>query len=243
MHLVTCGDVSEGRPGNHGVADMAGPIAGPSLEGRQAVLFDTLAARSASLGRMYLGVLAALERGDPESLVQSSHSMRELLEKLPSVFEQVPQERSGPSLKEAANTLLANLERAQRNSRCWSEERWEGEIDGPLRKFLEKALRAFSDVVAAMKPPRRTERTELLRRVDASPLPMPQVVEHLRVQEWEMHAGFFQGVAHHTLEVELEEFRSMVWQCEQFLLDRLVPRTFDDRRQIAAIVAEVESGD
>ena len=216
---------------------------GPPLDGRQSALFEVLAAKNEILSQMYLGALDAMGRGDPESLVHSGHSMRELLEKLPVFFDEVPQERAGPSLKDAARTLLDHLNRAKRNSNCWSDDQWSGEIDAPLKSLLSKGLTKFADVVAAMKPPRRSERKELLRRVDGGPLPMPEVVEDLRVKEWETHAGFFQGVSHHTRTVQADEFRSMMWQCEQFLLDRLVPRTFDDRADIAAIVREVERGE
>lgn len=214
----------------------------PPLDGRQATLFEALASRSDRLGQIYLGVLSALERGDSESLAQSAHSMRELLEKLPTFFDEVPQERVGPTLKQAANTLLDHVERAKRSSRCWSDGKWEGEIDAPLRKLLDKGLETFSAVVAAAKPPRRAERTALLRRVDASPYPMPQAVEDLRIKEWEAHADFFQRLSHHDITVEIEDFRGRLWRCEQFLLDCLVPRTFDSRAEIAAIIAEVEGG-
>jgi len=192
---------------------------------------------------MYLGAIGAVARGDPESLVHAAHSMRELLEKLPTYFEEVPREKDVPSLKQAAKALVDRIESAKRSSACYSEHRWSGEIDGHLSRLLEGGLTRFASVVADQKPPRRLERTELLRRVDGSPLPMPEEIERIRIEEWERYIGFFQGVSHHSVPVDAPRFSSMLWQCESFLLNQLAPRTFEDRAAIAALVTEVERGD
>ena len=221
---------------------LPGPAARPVLDGLRLTLFEALSSKRPVLGQMYLGALAALDRGDPESLAQGAHSMRVLLEKLPTYVEGIPQERRSPSLTEAARNLATSFNQAKDTSGCWTDDDWRGEIDASLRKLLRNGLPSFLAVAAAMKPPRRTERAELLRRVDDGPLPMPAVVEELRIAEWEVYSGFFQGVSHHTRETSTEEVANMMRRCEQFLLDRLVPRTFENRAAIAAIIAEVEHG-
>ena len=165
---------------------LPGPAARPVLDGLRLTLFEALSSKRPVLGQMYLGALAALDRGDPESLAQSAHSMRELLEKLPTYVEGIPQERRSPSLTEAARNLATSFNQAKDTSGCWTDDDWRGEIDA--------------------------------------------------------YSGFFQGVSHHTRETSTEEVANMMRRCEQFLLDRLVPRTFENRAAIAAIIAEVEHG-
>ena len=135
---------------------LPGPAARPVLDGLRLTLFEALSSKRPVLGQMYLGALAALDRGDPESLAQSAHSMRELLEKLPTYVEGIPQERRSPSLTEAARNLATSFNQAKDTSGCWTDDDWRGEIDASLRKLLRKGLPSFLAVAAAMKPPRRT---------------------------------------------------------------------------------------
>lgn len=213
----------------------------PAASPHRQTLLTALSDQEVALGEMYRGAVAALAYEYPEAIAQCAHSIRELLEKLPTYFD-VPKERSGPSLTEAAKGLKTDLDRAKQNSKCWSGSAWDGNLDGALKRFLKRA-EMFMVVLDEMKPPRRGEAQRFLREVDSGPYPLPQSIEEIRLAEWERYRSFFQGVAHHQNLISRDEFLAMFWRCEEFLLNQLVPRTYEDRSTIANIVAEVERGD
>src|SRR4029077_18363670 len=72
-----------------------------ALDGRQKTLVEALSEKDARLGQMYVGALMVLEnQGNPESLAQACHSLRELMEKIPRWYEAVPAPEQVPRLND-----------------------------------------------------------------------------------------------------------------------------------------------
>ena len=71
-----------------GIASLNGPTA---LSWNQRTLLQVLVEKDQSLGSMYIGAIMARAATDnPDHLSQASHSLRELIDRLPEHFEGVP---------------------------------------------------------------------------------------------------------------------------------------------------------
>jgi len=210
---------------------------GAGVTGRQLALVEAFGDRP-DLTRYYLGARRVLQdETNPDRLAQAAHSVRELLEKLPNYFD-VPAEKGDRSLKAEAKNLAVVWDRTVKNSRCYDSERWSGEIDGSLHKFLRKAMEFFK-WLGDERPARVDQAREFLRATDASPYRMPVAIERLRLAEWDEYRNFFVGIAHHGT-ATFDDVEQWLASLEDFLLRQLVPRTFEDRDEIRRIVAEAE---
>src|SRR5262249_23213944 len=57
---------------------------------------------------------------------------------------------------------------------------------------------------------------------------LPGPIENLHVEEWDRIRGYFENVSHHNASAKAEGFELWLSTLERFLLDRFVPRTFED---------------
>jgi hypothetical protein len=209
------------------------------LSGSQRALQSALARRSVVLERMYIGGLAVLwDEANPDRFALCAHSLRELIEKLPQHFN-VPQQAMTESLKAKVNELLPHWDRAQKGS-CHKDGVWDGAIDNLLKAFLRR-LGGFLEWHTTHHRRRNAEAVDALRKFDATGRALPPPLEALNVAALEQMRDFFQKVAHHRRVVEHGEF--VAWQdsLERFLLDRLVPRTFEDFEEIDQLIDEVSN--
>jgi hypothetical protein len=206
------------------------------LSGSQRALRGALAGRSAVLERMYIGGLTVLHSdANPDRFALAAHSLRELIEKLPEHFN-VPQQAMRESLKAKVNELLPHWDRARRGS-CHDGGVWDGAIDNVLKAFLGR-LAGFFDWHTTHHRRRNAEAADALRRFDAAGRALPPRLEALNVEALEEMRDFFQKVAHHRREVAHGEFVVWLDALERFLLDRLVPRTFEDFEQLDQLIDE-----
>lgn len=114
-----------------------------------------------------------------------------------------------------------------------------GDIDIALENFLKKVHEFFA-WIKIDRPTRKQSAANVLRKLDLLNRPLPKVIENLRVDEWEEIHNYFQGVSHHNLSATIEDFESWCATLEAFLLDRLIPRTFEDHTKIDEIIREGE---
>ena len=117
---------------------------------------------------------------------------------------------------------------------------WDGPIDNPLRKFLRR-LGQCLDWFASHHPRRREEIGGMLERLDGSAGVLPPPLASLNIDAWTQIRDFFVGVSHHRVACKESDIRQWLDALERFLLDRLVPRTFDDFNDIDSLLDE-ESG-
>lgn len=212
------------------------------ISGQQQTLYQALIDQDPKLAAMYFGALSVLEqRSNPERLVLASHNLREMMEKLPKYFN-LPVNANRLSLKEKVRELIRKSDKATQNSNCHTNDGWCGEIDGPLREFLTE-VNEFSGWFNEVQPTRKQSIAKVIRGLDPSGHALPEPLENKQLRVWDKSNGYFQGVSHHTKDGIQEEFDEQLSILENFLLDRLSPRTFDDFAAIDKLIKEVEEGD
>ena len=214
-------------------------ISRPSLSGQQRALYEALVKKDQRLANMYRGALLVLDHTDnPEHLVHASHSLRELMEKLP-IYLDVPIPRSLPTMKEKVQKLGQIWNHTLKHSKCHGNPGWQGTIDRPLLKLLT-GMEEFFRWFAMEHPTRRQRTSKVLQSLDPVGLPLPKPIEDLRIKEWDRCREYFQAVCHHSKIGEVDDFKMSLASLERFLLDQLLPRTFEDHSVLDQIIREGE---
>ncbi|HVM62333.1 MAG TPA: hypothetical protein VMV72_15850 [Verrucomicrobiae bacterium] len=229
-------------------ASVAAPsISSLQLTGRQEALLRVLAERDRRLGQMYSGALHALcQKENPELRVQAAHSIRELLEKTLTysnlALEENPRkkQRGQPNLKQRAQSLTEIWKKRAKRCQSFDGGKWDGPVDTHLRKIL-RAVSEFAEGVDTDYPKRKEKIRNLLRKSDLIKTALPNRIETLRVEEWQLCYEYFEGVAHHNPNVDEKDFNGWLDNLERFLLDQFSPRTFQDQTAIDRIIKEGES--
>lgn len=217
------------------------PVVVFSLAGQQLALHEALAEKHPDLAVMYRGaLLALLQEQNPERFTQAAHSLRELMEKLPT-FAAVEMPAHGETLKQKVSGLKDQWQKAVRRTSCRHDGGWDGPVDAPLFELL-RGMETFFEWFAQHMPHRRDEAGTLLRVIEVSQQPLPRPLAERNVDLWMDIREYFQAVAHHR-QSDVSEFNQWQGAFELFLLDRLRPRTFADFDAIDAIVEAGEAGD
>jgi hypothetical protein len=209
------------------------------LSGQQLALYGTLAKRDASLARMYHGALFVLKQSEnPDRFALAAHGLRELMEKLPRYLD-VPKETKSIGMTAKVRTLYRSWRSTIKKSMCHNNGTWSGKIDKGLQSFLKETQQFFA-WVETERPSRKQSAAKILQILDPLERPLPAPIEKLRVDEWDRIHNYFEGVSHHNFPAAVEEFASWLSVLEYFLLDRLIPRTFEDHEKIDQIIREGE---
>lgn len=209
------------------------------LSGNQLTLYGALHAKGAILGTVYHGALSVLQQGgNPDRLALAAHGLRELMEKIPRYLD-IPQEKPLPNMLEKVRNLHESWLDTVKRSNCLKGDRWNGAVDKYLEKFL-KRTHDFFQWVQDSRPKRKQAAAAVLRKLDPLPFALPKAIEELRVNEWEYIHNYFERVSHHNGIAAIEEFTGWLTTLERFLLERLIPRTFEDHARIDKIIEEGE---
>ena len=209
------------------------------LSGHQQTLYGALHAKGVMLGIMYHGALSVFqETGNPDRLALAAHGLRELMEKIPRYLD-LPQEKSSSNMLGEVRGLHDSWRDTVTKTNCLKDGRWSGAVDKFLERFLKRS-QEFFQWVEDNRPKRKQYAAAVLRTLDPLPYPLPYAIEKLRVNEWECIHDYFEKVSHHNGVVTIEEFTSWLANLERFLLDCLVPRTFEDHVKIDEIIEEGE---
>jgi len=212
------------------------------LSGQQRAMYESLLGKDPTLARIYLGALMVfISRSNPDFLALSAHGLRELMEKLPQ-FVDVEIKARKEKLGEKVRSLEQSWLSAVSKTKCYNSQKWCGEIDSPLARFLGRAG-GFFQWFAGHIPRRKEEAAQTLRELEGSGRLLPEPLEELNVESWDRMWDFFVSVAHHNnkKDISAKEFAQWVDGLERFLLDRLRPRTFADLDLIDIIIREGES--
>ena|ERR1043166_4209361 len=219
-----------------------GPDQPPSLSGRQRILVDALERKSQNatiaIG-MYLEAMRALRRMDSlEAHHVAAYELREFMNSLPRVLD-LPVVQFD-QIMNRIRTFIDRWGTATKASACLKDGKWDGQIDDQLRRALT-STREFVEWVEHQVPTRRIETSAVLRKLFPSERPMPTALLDIRVNEWSDLLRYFNNVAHHDSRPDVVEFDRRVQSLEEFLLDLLAPRTFEDQDEIDRLIRETEA--
>lgn len=213
------------------------------LSRTQEELRDALARVDPRLGSIYAGGLRVLEDdSNPDRLAQSAHSMRELMEKIEEWFARKTEGNGGRKRPAPLKAEIGQVEvlflRRKRQTGCYSDESgWTGEIDHHLRKVLDR-LDGFFEWFAEEYPRRRALFEQMLIGLDPSGLVFPPPLVDNSWRQWRKIRDYFVNVSHHRRDTSLDTLREQTERLENFLADRLLPRTSAELDVIDAIIEE-----
>lgn len=205
----------------------------------QRQLLEALNATNHMLGNIYRSGLECLQREDlPDQAAIVAHEFRELMEKLPRAFD-LPVHTS-VQLRPRLRGLATSLERAKAESRSYTDDNWDGEIDEPLRGFLSDAERLFEEAEADLRS-RREAATALVRAGESGRAPMPEALEKREVNTWNDLEVYFQNVSHHRHQTTVRELEAQVGDLEGLLVSRLKVAAIEEYDEIDRLVEEGEA--
>ncbi len=215
-----------------------GDVRSLELSGRQQLLYRALNEKSQEIAELYQSALRVLADGsNPGRLFLTAHAIREMADRLPK-FLDLPTLAEQGRLGDRVSALEVTWVNATK-SQCRKDGQWAGEIDDPLRKLLE-ALQEFFQWWKDNRPRRRDVAARLFRSTDPSGMPLPKTLEQKRADRWLTLRDYFVRVAHQSSTTE-EEFRLVLSELEQILLDSLYRRPLEDFLAIDALLAEEAS--
>jgi hypothetical protein len=195
-----------------------------------------LKATTPRLTAYYWEAIRALREGDDEIRYSiAGHALRELQNGLPNYLN-VPEVSGGLGeffgwVRDAWQPLA--LRRVGKEA----AEPWvETTTDPALEHFLG-TLDGKIKTYAAAYPRRRDMHQSALARLDPGLGQTPDTVQKVIVSTWMRLQDTFNSATHSS---NPEEFEPAVEAFEDFLIDRLAPRTFEKRDAIKALVQEAE---
>ena len=182
------------------------------------------------------GLIVLADSANPDRFSLCAHAIREMMEKLHeylNVSVQAQRESLKPKVQDLANTWSA----IPKNPAPSETQRTDGIVDRRLEVFLRKATEFF-EWFSKHNPTRRKEVHGALALLDGSGRSLPAPLAELNVDAWTTIRDFFVNVAHHRHDTTNEDFSAWLDALERFLLDRLLPRTFEDFAEIDALLKE-----
>lgn len=222
---------SEGLRDGH----VAAPV-GSVLKSHEKALLGKLLEKDPGLARMYRGALHALhQKENPERLVLAAHEIRELMEKVPRAVD-IAVKPDRP-LGEEVRLLCQDWKRVkplvhEKEGRLCCEVMAKLKFVQSMEEFLERYDGNSTSRLEKVKV--------LVRKLDPSGRQIPEPLEGQHARFWGMLRDYFVKVAHHGESSE-EELMGYLNELENFLLARLIPRTFDDMDAIDALLDEAET--
>ena len=209
------------------------------FSGQQLALYKALAKKNILLATIYSGAISVYgQNTNSDRLALAAHGLRELIEKLPRYLD-MPMDVKLLNMMETIRPFQASWISAK-TSACLSNSSWKGEIDSPLQTYLEQSDVFFTWLVTN-RLTRSQQVGKVVRHLDPQGRPLPSAIEELRIRELDHCRDYFEAVSHHSGETLSEKFDQWLAVLEIFLLDRLSPRTYEDRSLIDEIIREGEA--
>ena len=204
------------------------------LTGQQRVVLEALKGKETEdypLSKWYLGALYALENSyNPDRVSQAAQSLRELLEKLPRVVQEMDAQANSYDFKGMRHALHASLSK--------DKERYEGAWKGKnIDDGLDKTLRKLDDYLERNQQPTRKERMQTAiatfdPMVDQLDSKIRQAKQDELYDLWRTLESF----SHHQREPDIEKFRQCLGKLERIAFDLLAPITAQDQHEILSIL-------
>ena len=186
------------------------------------------------LSRWYLGALYAINNPyNPDRISQAAQSLRELVEKLPRIFDSEAQFGS-QGLRGMRDGLNLRFEKdKKRYEQGWKDRR----IDG----HLDKTLRRIDRYLELNRAPSRSEQIQQgLTKID--PL-VNQLDQEVQIEKRDRILDLWRKLeefAHHRSSLGLSDLMDCLETFERAVLDLLAPITAEDQLEILSILNQFE---
>ncbi len=175
-----------------------------------------------------------------DQIAIAGYLLRELQQALPKALPAAPQAKSRLKLDNFFSWLEARWPKLAQNSSCARDDgRWSGTVDRALATFLADLGRwivRYRDDNPRWKAFQR----QTLGTLDPALSEVPEQTQAAAVEFWLDLHDFFNTAAHHAT-IDEKTFKERLKAFEDFLGDRLIPRTFEKRDRIAQLVREAET--
>ena len=189
-----------------------------------------LTERDPSLKEMYVGAHAVLKDSkNPEFIIQSAHSFRELIEKLPSITDEVYEEIKGGRQK--FDQRLKN-----------ALDRWEYTPFKSLDDLKEQKIMDAVDTLNTLKeerdmiPTRRAEFNKFIEHEYSQHYrPSENYLRQVYNKRKELY-NFFVSVCHHQKEVTIDQFIEKIDELNSLLRSLLIKTPTSDTNELDRIL-------
>ena len=208
------------------------------LSGHQIALYEHLKKLDERLAQMYYGALEVLNGNDnPERFYQSAHSLRELIEKLPSYIG--VSQNSSYILGNRVNNLKEKWKKIKKHEYSKDEEQL---IDNNLCDFLNE-MNCFFVEYENERPTRNEEFVTTLKIFEKSNGFLPDMFYKNWAKKWAQLKDFFTQLSHHRFQPVEKEYYQRLNEFELFLAEKIAPRTFENLDDMDSIIIEGEKID
>jgi hypothetical protein len=206
----------------------------------QSELISCLARRSERLARIYDAGLRVLHQEDnPGRLPLVAHSMRELIEKCPTLTGRQPITQ-GDTMANRVQPVKEAYRQLKRQG--FTEASPLDAVEGAVREVLGR-LDAFLEWMQENRPQASKRTAQMLSDLSGPKPAVPIDIFNDTVARWLAADEYFKDVSHHRRnninEVEFTTHMSFIESC---LLQRLRPQAIADQDAIDALIAEAEHG-
>lgn len=203
-------------------------------------LVASLARRSERLSGIYnAGLCVLYQDGNPGRLPLVAHSMRELIEKCPTLTDRQPATQ-GDTMGNRIQPVRQAYRRLKRQG--FTEASPLDAVDGAVREVLGR-LDSFLEWMEENRPQVAKRTAQMLSDLSGPGPAVPIDVFNDIVARWLAADQYFKDVAHHQrINVNDIEFVTHMTFIENFLLQRLQPQAIADQGAIDALIAEAEHG-
>ena len=188
------------------------------------------------LSKWYLGALYAWSNPDnPDRVSQAANSLRELVEKLPRVVQEIDvQEMASSHEGSIFREMRSDMEKHIREYKQNHPGGWKGQ---KIDNNLAEALAILDNYLERNKQPNRAEK---MKKAVTSIDPMvDRLGSQIQKAKWSgLHKLWkkLEGFTHHNSRPD-REFRTCLEELERTVIDLLAPITAQDQREIQAILS------
>jgi hypothetical protein len=205
------------------------------LTASQQEIHGALVQKGQELADLYETALRVYRDGRlPARLVVAAHSLRQLADGLPKALElPIP---VNPALITDQIGALEPIWGNALKSGCHKDGEWQGAIDGPLQKLLEK-LRGFFEWLEENRPKWNEIIIQMFRVTDPSGQPLPMTLAQKRATAWKELRRYFSNTAHGE-PTTAEDFLTKMEALERILFDSLCGKPSVDLSALDRILAE-----
>ena len=185
------------------------------------------------LSQWYLGALYVLHNDqNPDRVAQAAHSLRELLEKLPSVVE--GSDVTASSDKSKFQHMRSKIHEGISKYKANYSNGWENK---PIDKHLGETLKTVEKYLESNQEPTRRERMQAaVTTIDPMAKQLDRQIREGKRDEFYNLWKRLEGFAHHNSKQDIVKFEKCLDKLEKTVADLLAPITAQNQKEIQTIL-------